>query len=315
MDFRKDYYKILGVSETASQEEIKRAYRELAKKYHPDAVGGDKSKEERFKEISEAYAVLSDPTKRKEYDALRSNPFAGQQGGWDFQGAPGGFRVHYEGADLGDLGDLFGDFLGRRRRGGETFSSFFDLNNLFGHVGQKTRSRRATTGTDVEAQITIPFELAVNGGETVISTGTGKRIKLKIPPGTEDGKRIRIRGQGQPSPNGGPAGDLFVVIHVAPHPDFERKGQDIYSSLHINMAEAVLGTEKMVQTVSGKRVKLKIPPGTSSGKLFRLSGLGVPGEAGRGDHYVRVLVDVPEHLTPSQRKEFKEWAKKVGLIN
>ncbi|RMG66854.1 MAG: J domain-containing protein [Calditrichaeota bacterium] len=315
MDPRKDYCKILGVSETASQDEIKRAYRELAKKYHPDAVGGDKAKEERFKEISEAYSVLSDPAKRKEYDTMRRNPFAGQQGGYDFQGAPGGFRVHFESADLGDLSDLFGDFVGRGSRTGESFSRFFDLGDLFGNARQKTRTRRATTGADVEAQITIPFELAVNGGETVISTGTGKRIKIKIPPGTEDGKRIRIRGQGQPSPNGGPAGDLFVVIRVAPHPEFERKGKDIYSTLHINLAEAVLGTEKTVQTVGGKRVKLKIPPGTSSGKLFRLPGLGVPAENGAGDHYVRVLVDVPEHLTPGQRKEFKEWAKKVGLIN
>ncbi len=315
MDPKKNYYKILGVSENAGEEEIKQAYRRLAKEYHPDRRGGDKAAEERFKEISEAYSVLSDPQRRQEYDMLRKNPFMGQ-GGFSFGGQrPGGYRVHFQNSGFDHLGDLLGNLFGfdgrsRGRKMEDVFNSRFDLEDLFGpthtHVGR---------GSDVETRITIPFELAANGGETVITTGAGRKVKIKIPPGIENGKRIRIRGHGAPAPGGGPPGDLYVRITVAPHPEFERKGKDIYSNAYINIAQAILGTEIEVRTIDGKKIKLKIPPGTSGGKVFRLPGMGVPGDTGRGDHYVRIHITVPDNLTPRQLKEFKEWARKVGLIN
>jgi len=315
MDPKKDYYKILGVSENATQEEIKKAYRKLAMEYHPDRRKGDKAAEEKFKDISEAYSVLGDEKKRKEYDMLRKNPFMGQ-GGFGYEGTgPGGYRVHFGEGDFGNLGDIFSDLFGfgfgRSRGRTSGFGTDVGFEDLF----TGARSRGPRRGADVEARVTIPFELAANGGETIISTGTGKRVKIKIPPCIEEGKKIRIKGQGAPSPEGGEPGDLYVTINIAPHPEFERRGNDIYSTANINVAEAILGTQIQVKTVDGKKVKLKIPPLTSSGKVFRLPGMGIKNEKGRGDHYVRINIMVPRDLTPSQIKEFKEWAKKVGLVN
>lgn len=315
MDPKKDYYKILGVAENATADEIKRAYRKLAKEYHPDRRGGDKQAEERFKEISEAYQVLGDEKKRKEYDMLRKNPFAGREG-FNYEGTgPGGFRVHFGEGGFGNLGDVFGDLFGfgrggRNHRRREEFGDFMDIEDLFSRRTE-TQVRR---GADVEARVTVPFELAANGGETIISTGSGKRIKLKIPPGIEEGKKIRVPGQGAPGPAGGEPGDLYVTINIAPHPEFERKGNDIYSTANINVAQAILGTEIQVRTVGNKKVKLKIPPLTSSGKVFRLPGMGIQSKSGRGDHYVKVNIVVPKDLTPAQIKEFKEWARKAGLL-
>ncbi len=319
MDPKKDYYKILGVSENASDEEIKKAYRELAKKYHPDRVGGDKAAEEKFKDISEAYSVLSDPKKRKEYDMLRKNPFAGQ-GGFDFSGAgPGGYRVHFEGGDFGNIGDIFENLFGFRQRasgGAETiFGNDFDLGDVFTGTGRRRSRTRPSKGQDVEVSVTIPFDVAATGGETVITDAQGNKVKIKIPAGIEEGKRLRIRGRGMPAPGGGEPGDLYVKIHVAPHPFLERKGNDIYSTLTINIAEAILGTEKEIRTVHGKKVKLKIPPGTDGGKIFRLPGMGIKSGSQKGDHYVRIAITVPKNLSPEQLKEFKQWAKKVGLLS
>ncbi|RMF57743.1 MAG: J domain-containing protein [Calditrichaeota bacterium] len=311
-----DYYKILGVSETASQEEIKKAYRKLAKEYHPDTRKGDKRAEEKFKEISEAYSVLSDEKKRAEYDMLRRGGF----GAGDFkfgQGGSGAYEYQFGGENIFEnLHDIFGNLFGTGRQSSSRKNTQgtggFNFDDLF---SQQQRGRPQTRGSDVETSITIPFDLAARGGETIIHTKNNKKIKIKVPAGIEDGKKIRIKGQGNPSPTGGEAGDLYVIVRVAPHPEFTREGLDIHSKIHLNIAEATLGTEVQVKTINGKRVKLKIPPGTSSGKIFRLPGMGIESTHGKGDHYVHVEIDVPKDLSMNQRREFKSWAKKVGLID
>ncbi len=208
-----DYYKILGVSEDASEEEIKQAYRRLAKEFHPDSQGGDKAAEEQFKKISEAYNVLSNKEKRAQYDMLRRGGFSGG----NFPG--GDYQVHF-GEGLGDnlhtiFSNLFGGFNGPEGGRESTYSS-----NPFEDILGGGRRTRSGKGQDMEASITIPFDLAVNGGETIVTTGSGKRVKIKIQPGLEDGTKMRLRGHGGASPHGGPAGDLYVVVKVAPHPEF-----------------------------------------------------------------------------------------------
>lgn len=309
-----DYYKVLGISESASQDEIKKAYRKLAKENHPDSRGGDKAAEEKFKQISEAYSVLGDSQKRSQYDMMRRGGFSGE--GFGFPGGNSGSYSVQFGEGLADnLQDIFSNLFGGGFNGGGQTSQnpFGGRPNFNDFAGSRDHPRNTRRGTDMESTITVPFEMAVNGGETVINTGTGKKVKIKIPSGVEDGKKIRIRGQGGPSKSGGPNGDLYLIIKVAAHPDFERKGNDIHSRIYINIAEAVLGTEVYAGTVSGKRAKLKIPPGTSSGKLFRLPGLGVPGSSS-GDHYVRIEIQSPEELSIAQKRDFKSWAKKAGLL-
>ena len=311
MDPRKDYYKILGVSESASAAEIKKAYRELAKKYHPDKHAGDKQAENRFKDISEAYSILGDSKKRQEYDMMRRNPFAsGQAGGFgDFSN--GGFRVNFGGSNVSGsmfddlLGNLFG-FGGRRSASASPFGE-----DVFGG----SRRRASQRGADVQTKITIPFEMAARGGETIVKTPSGKKVKLKIPAGTEDGKKIKMSGQGWPSPQaGGVPGDLYITIQVAPHPRFERKGNDIYTTEYINFAQALFGTEIQVTTIDGKKVKLKIPAGTDGGKLFRLKGLGIHSANGQGDHYARIEINTPKKLSGSLKRSFREWAQNAGLL-
>ncbi len=316
MDPKKDYYKILGINENASQDDIKKAYRKLAKQYHPDTHSGDKKAEERFKNVSEAYAVLKDEKKRREYDMMRKNPFAGAgQNGFGFnpgsQQQGGGFRVNFgEGGSGGFggfddlLGSLFG--FGGKRSGGFSGSSQQDA--------FRGRSRQPRKGADVQAEVSIPFELAARGGETMVQTPTGKRVKLKIQPGTDSGKKMKISGQGSPSPAGGPAGDLYIILKVKPHAKYERKGNDIYATEKINMAQAVLGTEIEVTTIQNKKVKLRIPAGSDSGKLFRLKGLGIQAANGKGDHYVRIEITTPDKLSSKARKSFEEWARGAGLL-
>ncbi|MBN2366768.1 MAG: DnaJ domain-containing protein [Calditrichaeota bacterium] len=314
MDPKKDYYKILGLNENAGTEDIKKAYRRLAKEYHPDRRGGDKNAENRFKEISEAYAVLKDPKKRQEYDLMRKNPFAsgyGQPGGsgfHDFTNQGSGFRANFGASGSGGqfgFDDLLGDFFGfgRKRSSGSGFRE----------DGFSSRQRRK--GEDYHAEITIPFEQAALGGETFVQTPFGKKVKLRIPAGTENGKKVKMTGQGAAAPPGGVPGDLYITIHVAPHPKFERRGKDIYSTEEINFAQAFLGTEIEVTTIYGKKVKLKIPAGTNSGKTFRLKRLGIESPAGAGDHYVRIMITTPQNLNSRYKKSFEEWARSAGLIS
>ena len=282
----KDYYEILGVKKSASEEEIKKAYRTLAKKYHPDKNKGNKEAENRFKEISEAYAVLSDKEKREQYDRLGreafsfgaggQNPFAG----FDF----GQFRAR---ASRGGGGGAGG---GRRSTG--SAGGFTDIfSDLFGGAAGGF-DPMPTGGSDITAELTIDFRDAVLG-TTMDLTVNGSHIKVKIPEGVADGQTIRLRGKGSPG-SGGPPGDLNVLVHVRPHPFFERRGEDIHIDLPITVGEAIRGAEIEVPTVHGP-VRAKIPPGTQGGQTFRLSGKGVKK---KGDHYYRVEIVVPRSVPP-----------------
>lgn len=314
MDPKKDYYKILGLSENASQEEIKKVYRRLAKEYHPDTKSGDKTSEERFKNISEAYSILKDPKKRQEYDLMRKNPFASGQGGFDFRGfsRQGGTRAEY--GDFGgssDFDDILSSFFGFGKKKPRASAGFGFNEDIF----SRNRSRPRQKGTDYHASIRIPFELAANGGETFVQTPTGKNVKLRITPGTEDGKKVKLTGYGSTSPDGGPAGDLYITLQVDAHPHFERKGNDIYSYEEVNYAQALLGSEIEVRTIHDQTVKLKIPAGTDSGKTFRLKKLGIEGPTGTGDHYVRIMIRTPKNLSGRIRKQFEEWARAAGMFD
>lgn len=303
MNANLNYYEILGLKNSATQDEIKRAYRRLAKEYHPDRAGGSAA-EERFKQISEAYSVLGNEQKRREYDLLR-------RGGFGFRGRnSGSYQTNFGEGLFENIQDLFSNLFGGnvngqadRRRGS------FEYQDL---LNQERPNRMR--GADMESQITVPFLLAINGGETIINTGSQKKVKIKIPPGVEDGKKIRIRGQGAPSPDGGPPGDLYLTIRVSPHLEFQRRGNDIHSHIYLDVAQAILGSEIYVKTVSNKRIKLKIPAGTGSGKIFRLPGMGIKSEGQQGDHFVRIEIDVPRNMSLTQKRDFKAWAHKMGLL-
>jgi len=363
----KDYYSILGVKETATEDEIRKAFRSLAKKWHPDANKGDKDAERRFKEISEAHEVLSDKDKRAQYDQLRKAREMGFGGaeGFDFrnfrQGAPGG-EGGFSFEDLGGFGDLF--------------------SNIFGREPRYSRSAGATyrpqKGEDRVYSIEIPFDTAVRGGKRAITVphvedcshchgtgaepgtnpmtcpacnGTGtvssfqggfgfsrpcpqclgrgtinsnpcracagrgtieapRTLSVNIPQGVKDGAKIRLAAQGEPGIAGGPPGDLYLLVHVASHPDFDRRGHDIYSTVLLDMVHAALGTKIPVRTLDGE-VTLAVPPGTQPGAKLRLRGRGVKSANGaQGDHYVVIKVQIPKDLTGDQRRLLEEFAKK-----
>jgi DnaJ-class molecular chaperone len=280
----KDYYDILGVKKSASEDELKKAYRALAKKFHPDKNKGNKEAENKFKEISEAYAVLSDTEKREQYDRLGreafrgggpgGNPFAGGAnpfGGFDFSQFTGGGGGRAR--------------AGRRSTGAGGFTDIFS--DLFG--GGDPGPQR---GGDLEAELTIDFRDAILG-TTMDLVLNGKGVKVKIPEGVADGQKIRLRGKGAPGNNGGPAGDLNVLIHVRAHPLFERRGDDIYIDLPIKVGEAIRCAEVEVPTIQGP-VRARIPAGTQGGQTFRLRGKGVKKKTTVGDHYYRVEITVPK---------------------
>lgn len=308
MEF-KDYYKILGVDKNATQEEIKKAYRKLAMKYHPDRNPGDKSAEEKFKEITEANEVLSDPEKRKKYDALGANwkqyEHAGQ--GFDdffsqFGGTQSGGGRTY--TFSGDLGDLFGNLGG--------FSDFFE--SFFGSRGRRQskafttedfQKQTAVGGIDLEADLNITLEEAFNGGERII-TVDGKKVKIKINPGTKDGQRLRLKGLGRARTAGGERGDLYLNIHILQHPFYEIKDSDLYYNLDIDLYTAVLGGKEYIRTLDGKTISINIPEGTDSGSILRLKNLGMQKDYGRGDLFVRINVTVPKNLTEEEKQLFRK---------
>lgn len=295
-----DYYSVLGVDKSASQDEIKRAYRKQAKKYHPDANPDDPQAEERFKQVNEAYDVLGDEKKRQQYDAFGKG-FA------NFQGAPGGGSGPYGGnaqyvdVDFENIADIFNSFMG----GSGGFS---------GTTGPRTggvggfRQRRAVRGDDYEHPVEISLREAYDGTERLL-TVDGRQLKVKIPAGARTGTKVRLSGEGGRGANGGPAGDLLLVVQVQPDHTFERDGDDLYADVNVDFLTAALGGTVTMPTMTGS-VSLKIPAGTQSGKKIRLKGKGMPVLRGKGRYgnlYARVMITVPEHLTPAQRELLEQF--------
>ena len=358
MEHKRDYYEILGVRKDASVVDLKQAYRKMALKYHPDKNRDNPEAEERFKEATEAYEVLGDSQKRATYDRY------GHEGLSGMQGFGGGFQT--------DFSDIFSEF-----NLGDVFESFFGSN-----TGGRTRRKRPKRGADLQYDITITLEEAVNGKEEslelprnetctscsgsgsasgskpdicsvcngsgqqrqtqgffsitqpcyncngqgkVISSpcrvcsGTGlvnkkRRITVKIPAGVESGSRLKINGEGEQGASNGPMGDLYVVLHLEKHPIFERQGNNIQNIVEVSFPMACLGGEIEVPTITGKKVKMKIHPGTENGQLFRLKGKGIPylGSYGKGDQLVKVEIKIPKKLSPRQRELLQEFAKYDG---
>lgn len=305
----KDYYKTLGVDKKASQEEIKKAYRKLAIKYHPDKNQGDKAAEEKFKEIGEANEVLSDPEKRKLYDELGSNWKQYQQAGYNpgagrrkqYQGNQGGQYYTFE----GDPSDFFG--------GGSDFSDFFEsfFGSRTGRAGGYSGSQgfggsnANTPGSDLSGEIGISLQEAFAGTERILDTGTEK-IKVKIKPGAYDGLKLRVKGKGEKG-RGGQDGNLYLTIKVQTNSIYKRKGNDLYMEVPVDLFTALLGGKQEVQTLSGK-VNVTIAEGTQNGKQLRLKGKGMPvyGKNKNGDLYVKLLVKLPEKLNARQKELVKE---------
>ena len=373
----KDFYAVLGVGSSASQDEIKKAYRKLAKKYHPDANASDAKAGERFKEISEANNVLSDPQKRKQYDEMRrlgafdGGGFGGFGGGRSARGA--GARgggptqgINFEEFDIGGLGGL-----------GDLFSSMFGG----GETRQSARSRGPEKGQTVEASLDIPFRTAARGGKVpielevseecntchgtgaapgaqlrtcpecngrgVVSFGQGgfavnrpcpvclgkgqvptepcptchgsgevrarRKVLVNVPPGVDTGSKIRLKGQGGKGNANGPPGDLVITFNVLPDKFYKRDGLDVIATVPLNIAQATLGTKISVKTLDGKKVALKIPPGTPSGKRFRVRGQGIEKGDKKGDLIVEVSIQVPEKLSEEQERMMKEFAESGGM--
>ena len=311
----KDYYKILGVSKSASAEDIKKAFRRLARKYHPDVNPGDKKSEEKFKEINEAYEVLSDADKRRKYDMLGPN--------WQEQfGYPSG------------AGGRTSGFRNSSMYNSTGFSDFFET--LFGRPTSTTRK----AGEDIEQRVEVTFQEAYSGGMRTfniqstdpcpVCRGTrlvagksctncqglgsitrSKRIQVKIPPGVDNGSKIRVAGEGKPGIGGGPRGDLFLVIGVKPDPLYERRGDDLYSDIEVELVTAILGGEATIVTPDGRRLALTIPPETQNGRLFRLANKGMPylrGE-GSGNFFARIKVVLPMGLNDNERDLFEQLAR------
>jgi curved DNA-binding protein len=314
----KDYYEILGVSKSASPEDIKKSYRKLALKYHPDRNQGDKSAEAKFKEISEAYAVLSDPEKKKQYDMFGAEGFQNRFTqedifrGFDFGSIFKEFGFGGGGKGQNIFSQIFGGMGGpgqyHYRSGGSPFGS---SSRPFGGHTQEIK------GQDLVYELSLTMEELAKTTDKVISyqsDGRQEKVSVKIPAGTPAGQKLRLQGKGQPSLYGGPPGDLYSRIRMLDHPVFRREHDDLYLKQQIKFSEAVLGTEIEVPTIDQKKLKLKIPPGTQNNAKFRLRGYGLPHmkAKGRGDAYAEISITVPNKLTKKQKSLVKSL-EEVGL--
>lgn len=332
MDY-KDYYKVLGVTKEATTDEIKKAFRKLARKYHPDVNPGDQKAEEKFKEINEAYEVLSDPEKRKKYDTLGPN--------WQEQfGPPPGRRTYSSTYRTSPM-----DFDTGQQGFSDFFEALFGRSNLGGAAGTRSTqdSFRRRVGDNIEQPVEVTLQEAYGGGVRTFNIqstevcptcrGTGeignrpctncsgqgmltktKRLQVKIPAGVDNGSKIRVAGEGQPGIGGGPRGDLYLVISFKPDAQFERKGDDLYADIEVDLLTAMLGGEVPVPLPDGRKLVLTIPPETQNGRLFRLSNKGMPrlrGE-GSGTLFARVKVVLPMHLTEEERELFERLAHSRG---
>lgn len=321
--FEKDFYAILGVPKDADQATIKKAYRKLARQHHPDRNAGDAAAERRFKDVGEAHSVLSDKKQREEYDAVRQMAQGGARfraggpggaGGFEdvfsaFGGGGGGQRVRFSTGGPGgaggagaqpDLDDLLAQMFGggagasagagaRGGRGGDPFSGF-------------GAPRGPRPGADVQARTTLSFRDAVQGATVTLSTAEGRRITTKIPAGVKDGQKIRLRGKGADGDPGAPKGDLILTVAVERHPVFGRDGDNLTVDLPVTFAEAALGATVAVPTLDGTPVRVKVAPGTPSGRVLRVKGRGVAGRGGTGDLLAKVTVIVPQRLTDAARE-------------
>lgn len=314
--FDKDFYKILGVSKDVTPEELKKAYRKLARKYHPDSNPGNDSAEARFKEISEAHSVLSDPEQRKEYDAVRAMGSGarftapggpGQAGGFEdvFGGMfGGGGRQPGYTFQQGGYDDILGGLFGGSRQGG-----FGNPSGGFRGYGGPTKGR------DVVASATIDFVTATHGDQITLQTQDGRPIKVKIPAGVADGQKIKLRGKGQPSPDGGEAGDIVLTVSVRKHPVFERDGLNLRVTVPVTFGEAALGATIEVPTLGGEPVKLRVAPGTPSGRVLRVKGRGVTTAKGTGDLLAVVQVAVPSHLSKDAEEKLQAFVASLPPEN
>jgi len=315
----KDYYATLGVAKSATDKDIKQAYRKLARKHHPDVNPGDKAAESRFKAINEAYEVLGDPDKRRKYDELGANwrqyeqaersGGAGAGGAWNVSGGgPGGFRTMSE----DDMRSVFGD--------ADPFSDFFHA--FFGGSGQEAPPRtarqarsRARRGSDVEQDLSLTLDEAFKGvtRRLIIKLdGHTRSVDVRIPAGVGDSSRVRVSGEGEHGTAGGGAGDLYLRVHVEPHPQFERKGRDLHVKVAVPLVTAVLGGGAEVPSVDGRTLRLRVPPTTQNGQVLRLKGHGMPAVGrpdDRGDLYATVDVRLPQALTPEQKTHFEALAR------
>lgn len=292
--FDKDFYAVLGVSKDVSEAELKKVYRKLARQYHPDSNPGDAKAEAKFKEISEAHSVLSDPEMRKEYDQIRAMGSGARFSAGGRPGQPGGFE------------DVFGGMFGNQRTSYQG-TSFEDL--LGGMFGGNAGFRTGPTpGRDVTASTTLDFVTAINGETIKLQPAGGAPITVKIPAGVNDGQKIKLKGKGEPSPDGGAPGDLVLTVTVRKHPVFERDGLNLRVEVPVTFVEAALGATIEVPTLGGEPVKLRVAAGTPSGRILRVKGRGVTSAKGTGDLLAEVQVAVPSRLPDDAKAALEAFA-------
>ncbi len=299
----KDYYKVLGVSKTATADEIKKKFRKLAFKYHPDKTKGNKEKEQKFKEINEAYAVLSDPEKRQQYDTFGSAGFNQRFSQEDI------FRDFDPSSLFRDFGmGGFDDFFGQQRRGRQS-SNFGGFQQQF-----RQRERHSVKGKDMESELVVSLENVFEGTKKSLVLH-GQSINVKIPKGVESGKRLRLHGKGGKSPYGGPSGDLFLKLTVAPHKIFERKGADLIVKKVISLPDAVLGSKIEIPTIEGKTLSIKVPAGTQPSSKLRIRKKGLPQTnaptATRGDLIIEINIQIPKKLSDEQKAFFVQLREEM----